>query len=503
VEHKGCRRFFFRGEHLHPLWRVALYLAGFLVAELTMSLLLGLGYVGWLAFTGHSLTDALGVLATGQLPRSLLLSLGFGRLLVYSGLALLLGYFLDREPAATMGFLRARAGRDSAVGLALGLGTMLVIGGVMLILGWAKLRGGTGTPGTFLLDAVALLPAAAAEEVAFRGYLQRVLTTWKGPAVSVAVTSVLFALFHALNPNPSWPAMLNIALAGAVFGLAVERTGTLWLAVGYHFTWNLIQGPLLGMPVSGMAWEGVLALGSGGPPLLTGGLFGPEGGLLATAVLLLSLFPLWAATRRPASVAAACRRQRATLEAQFGPLPHAHHRLRPGEYLFNDYTRGIEKGDRDGEVVLVLRRPDGNVLLHTKSFYPNGAYRLPSGGIRRGESVLDAARREAEEETGLALQGPRPLCLLTYLLQQDRRQCFFHSWLMMAEVEGEPETHDAGERIADFRWIPQDGLTEVVDALQALSPQWDRWGRFRALSHTAAARRVGEQGERTVDVPRS
>ncbi|MCS7179707.1 MAG: CPBP family intramembrane metalloprotease, partial [Anaerolineae bacterium] len=92
-------------------------------------------------------------------------------------------------------------------------------------------------------------------------------------------------------------ALANIALAGAVFALAVEWTGTLWLAVAYHFAWNFFQGTVLGLPVSGMAWEGLLALPTDGPVLLTGGAFGPEGGLISTAVLLLSLLPLWAATR--------------------------------------------------------------------------------------------------------------------------------------------------------------------------------------------------------------
>ncbi|HIE37809.1 MAG TPA: NUDIX domain-containing protein [Anaerolineales bacterium] len=488
MQRRGWRRFFLRGGRLHPLWRALVYLLSFLVAEVVLDLLVALTYVGALLLTGRSLMDVLGLLAIGRLPRPILLATGLTRLGTALGLALLLGRFLDREPVETMGLDRSRVGQDGAVGVALGLSTMLALGGVRLALGWADLGPGPGTPGGFLLDAVALLPLAAAEEVAFRGYLLRALTTWRGPAVGVVVTSLLFALFHALNPNPSWLAMLNIALAGVVFALAAERAGTLWLAVGYHFAWNLAQGPLLGMPVSGMKWEGLLGLGTEGPALWTGGLFGPEGGLLATGVLLLSLPLLWMATRRPATLAAACRHQRAAVEARFGPLPHFHHRLEVNAAQFDGMVRALDRYDRDGEVVLLLRRADGDLLLHTKSFYPVRAYRLPSGGIRRGEPVLEAACREAEEEAGLAVREPRPLGLLTYRLRQGRRRLFFHSWLVVGGVEGEPATNDDRERISGFRWVPLDELSQVATKLRALPPEWAGWGRFRALAHDAALR---------------
>jgi membrane protease YdiL (CAAX protease family)/8-oxo-dGTP pyrophosphatase MutT (NUDIX family) len=492
MQRKGLRRFFLRGQQLHPLWRAAIYLVGFLVAELSLDLLVVLAYVGALLLTGRSPMDAL---SGGLIPRPVLLGVGVARLGAALGLALLLGRFLDREPAETMGFARARLGRDTAAGLALGLGTMLLIGGVKLGFGWATPARGAQTAGTFLLEAAALLPLAMAEEVAFRAYLQRALTTWKGPLVGVSVTSLLFAMFHILNPEPSLLAIVNIALAGAVFALAVEWSGTLWLAAGYHFAWNLAQGPLLGMPVSGMPWDGLWALGTGGPPLLTGGSFGPEGGLLATGVLFLSLLPLWAATRRPATLVTTYRRQRARVEARSGPLPFSYHRLDIDRRLFDDVARAIKRGDRHGEVVLLLRRADGSVLMHTKSFYPSGAYRLPSGGIRRGELVMAAAARESGEETGLNLQESCPLGVVTYRLRAGHRRLFFHSWLILGEVEGEASASDIGERIADFRWIPADRLPQMAAELRALPPEWSAWGNFRALAHDAAARWFSGEGE--------
>lgn len=488
MRRKGWQRLFLRGDRLHPLWRVLLYLIGLLAAELAFDLLIALAYVAMLLLTGHPPMEALNRMTSGQLPSLFLLATGLTRLGAALGLALLLGRFLDREPVETMGLDPARGGQDLGVGIGLGVGTMIAISGVRLAVGWAALRPGEGSLAAFVLDALALLPLAAAEEVAFRGYLLRALTTWRGPAVGVVVTSLLFALFHALNPHLTWLALVNIGLAGAVFALAVERTGTLWLAVGYHFAWNLAQGPLLGMPVSGVSWAGLLSLGTGGPALWTGGSFGPEGGLLATAVLLLSLIPLWTASRRPATVAGACRRQRAAVEARFGPLPHLHYSSSVGRRFFKEVTRQVRLRNRAGEVVLLLRRADGNLLLHTKAFYSTGLFRLPTGGIRLREGVMEAARRETEEETGLSPRDLRPLGLLTYRLREDGRRVFFHSWLVLGEVEGEPAVNDHAERITGFRWVPPEDLPRVADELRGVPPAWAGWGHFRALAHEAAAR---------------
>jgi membrane protease YdiL (CAAX protease family)/8-oxo-dGTP pyrophosphatase MutT (NUDIX family) len=487
VERGGWRRLLLRGGRLHPVWRGTVYLVSFLAVEVTFEIVAGLVYVAVVLLTGQASPDLLEALLAGRLPRSLLLAAGWLRLGISLGLALLLGRLVDREPVATMGLEFSRTGRDGALGFVLGLGAMSAVAGIGLAAGWTHWERGAGNLGTLLLDLLALLPAAAAEEIVFRGYLLRAIGSWRGPAAGVGITSVLFVLFHGLNPNVTLLGLLNILLAGVVFALAVERAGTLWLAVGYHLAWNLAQGALLGLPVSGMAWDGLLALGTGGPPFWTGGQFGPEGGALATLVLLLSVLPLWALTRRSSSVAVAVENQRAALEARFWPLPHVHDDLEASARLFRDMARAPSRG-RLGEVVLLLRRPDAKFLLHTKTFYPPEAYRLPSGGIKQGETVMEAARREAAEEAGLPLSDGRPLGLVTYTFRNGRKRFFFHSWVVVAEVEGEPTVVDKHERIEGFRWVGPEGVWQAGAALRSVPSEWENWGHFRALAHEAALR---------------
>src|SRR5256885_13711372 len=69
---------------------------------------------------------------------------------------------------------------------------------------------------------------------------------------------------------------------------------------------------------------------------------------------------------------------------------------------------------RFAEVCMVVRRPTGEVLLSIKTFYPRGAYRLPTGGIDKDEPILDAVLRETLEETGLTVDVRHFLAALTY-----------------------------------------------------------------------------------------
>jgi membrane protease YdiL (CAAX protease family) len=111
--------------------------------------------------------------------------------------------------------------------------------------------------------------------------------------MALLLTSVLFSLMHGFNPEIGWLGFANIFLAGLWLGIARVITGTLWLAIGLHTGWNFFLGSVFGFPVSGIYERSVLITETDGPAVLTGGAFGPEGGLLATVVLLLGAGALY------------------------------------------------------------------------------------------------------------------------------------------------------------------------------------------------------------------
>lgn len=144
---------------------------------------------------------------------------------------------------------------------------------------------------------------------------------------------------------------------------------------------------------------------------------------------------------------------------------------------------------RVGEVVLLLRRANGRYLVHTKAFYPQGTYRLPSGGIKAGESLVKAARREATEETGLDVRVEAFLAIVRHHFRRHRKETNLTSYLfLLAEKGGTLHPADEDEAITGFRELPLAEVVALADALEALPPEWGDWGRFRASVH----RIVGE-----------
>ena len=98
----------------------------------------------------------------------------------------------------------------------------------------------------------------------------------------------LFGLVHLANPHRTWISTLNTALVGIPFAIAYLRTRSLWMPIGMHFIWNFLLGFFLGLPVSGLTVPAsVFTARVRGPVWLTGGDYGPEGGLLAMGAILL------------------------------------------------------------------------------------------------------------------------------------------------------------------------------------------------------------------------
>ena len=110
------------------------------------------------------------------------------------------------------------------------------------------------------------------------------------PAKKLAVvfSSVVFWLMHSLNPS-AWSSPLvgvNLFGAGVVLALAYRVSGNIWFPTALHFAWNIGQGVVLQLPVSGIRMDGVVDLEVNGamPAWLTGGEFGLEASVLVTAV---------------------------------------------------------------------------------------------------------------------------------------------------------------------------------------------------------------------------
>ena len=228
----------------------------------------------------------------------------------------LCGRTLDRRRLEDFGLqLDPRWWADFTAGFVIGALLMSGVFVVELGAGWVSFEGrfvGAPEDGSFALAFAGMVLSftfvAFEEELLSRGYHLRNLAEGlsferlgprAGPRVAttlaVLISSSVFGLLHAFNPNATLLATLvNVSLAGCMLALGAVWTGQLALPIGLHLSWNLFQGNVFGFPVSGTdPGPRIWALSQGGDPLITGGAFGPEAGLIGIAAMLIGTLLQW------------------------------------------------------------------------------------------------------------------------------------------------------------------------------------------------------------------
>jgi len=152
------------------------------------------------------------------------------------------------------------------------------------------------------------------------------------------------------------------------------------------------------------------------------------------------------------------------------------------------YLRSVVE-QRFAEVCMVVRRPSRQLIVFRKPFYPRGIFRLPTGGVEPGESILGAVLREVYEETGLSVAVSRFLAASTYLT--DGRPQFASFVFLLVETAGTLGALDLDERVESFREIEAQSLPELANLLEQLAAEYNvelngdirQWGLLRALNH--------------------
>jgi hypothetical protein len=204
---------------------------------------------------------------------------------------------MDDVPWAVLGIGEGTwKGRPLVVGTALGTAAILLTATVLW--GAQQLRFETVSPAAYVGDSwigtalrlmLVLAPAALWEELAFRGYLYAVADeatpAGQGTLLARSASSVAFGLVHLMNPGAGVRTTLIVMLAGWCLCVVRERVG-LPAAFTAHLAWNWVMAAVLHVPVSGLpfATPGYRAVVDG-PAWLTGGSWGPEGGVVAALVL--------------------------------------------------------------------------------------------------------------------------------------------------------------------------------------------------------------------------
>ncbi|MDT0158042.1 CPBP family glutamic-type intramembrane protease [Microbacterium sp. ARD32] len=246
----------------------------------------------------------LAVNAVASAVRHPVASLLVGGVLAVGMIALYVWAGIRFERRTVTEFARRGGLRHVLTGVAIGVGLAAATIGILALFGAYRITGWGSITGA-LVAAGTMIAVAVSEEVFFRGIVFRLLHSRWGAVIALIVSSGLFGLIHLLNPGATLAGALAVAVeAGLLLGSAYLLTGSLWLAIGLHFGWNVAIGGIFGAVVSGSAASGsgssdsLVAATTAGPDWLTGGGFGPEASIVAVIVCVAATAGMLVTARR-------------------------------------------------------------------------------------------------------------------------------------------------------------------------------------------------------------
>ncbi len=208
---------------------------------------------------------------------------------ISSALVYVFRKFIDKKSFQSLGLTSSDLLRHALMGLSLGM--FLISTGSLIIYLLNSIQWVDVAPELqdLMVGAALLLMVAVSEELVFRGYVLKNLMKSFNNGLALFISAVLFTAVHLSNPGIPLVGIINTFLGGLLTGLTYMYMRNLWLPVFFHFTWNFMQGPVLGYEVSGLPFGSMLIMENKTDDLLNGGDYGFEGSLICTLLLVLAV----------------------------------------------------------------------------------------------------------------------------------------------------------------------------------------------------------------------
>jgi uncharacterized protein len=141
-----------------------------------------------------------------------------------------------------------------------------------------------------LLWGAGMVLVGLAEESWFRGYALQALARGSGFWPAAIISSLVFGALHVSKPDENFIDIFNIIGLGMIMCFALQRTGSLWLPVGFHTAFDFMQFFVIGTRNGGARPVGTLLQASfPGPAWVNGGPLGTEASYFMLPVMLLML----------------------------------------------------------------------------------------------------------------------------------------------------------------------------------------------------------------------
>jgi membrane protease YdiL (CAAX protease family) len=176
----------------------------------------------------------------------------------------------------------------------------MLASGAMVVHGLALQAG--ALPMQAVLWLIVMVLVGVNEEYMFRGYPLATLARGMGFWPAAILLSLLFGAAHLTKPGENLIDITNIVLLGLLLCLTLLRTGTLWLAVGFHCSFDYMQFFVIGTRNGGEQPVGrLLDATFPGPAWANGGALGTEASYFMLPVIALIFVYVLLRFRKPAA----------------------------------------------------------------------------------------------------------------------------------------------------------------------------------------------------------
>ena len=148
---------------------------------------------------------------------------------------------------------------------------------------------------------------------------------------------------------------------------------------------------------------------------------------------------------------------------------------------FYDYVSSKINVDRLGEVVFAVR--ENNKIWLTRQFeYPDGVYRIPSGGIGLEEPILNALKREVQEELGINIIDYKLIGFIEYKISYKEKLLDFYSFVFLIEKFSKDSEIETDGEISEILPVEINNMKKYIDVLLNQKGFWKDWGKLRYQS---------------------
>ena len=144
---------------------------------------------------------------------------------------------------------------------------------------------GDAQAGVLLIALLCVFIQSSSEEFMMRyfvlGSLRRRYPVW----LAIVFNAIYFMCLHLGNDGVTFIAMLDIAIIGVSYSIAVVYLDSLWMPMAMHTAWNFTQNYIFGLPNSGLVSEtSILRLDAASASFFYDPVFGIEGTVISCVV---------------------------------------------------------------------------------------------------------------------------------------------------------------------------------------------------------------------------